>query len=123
MGRAMVRRPLFCSDTESFHFRIRVWGPLPYPVRALLVILSPAEVFGITPSSSFILPPIKLKLATVMGMSKNYSHTNIYSATFKNEVIITSFLIFSNFFVSRPILLKFGTEMLFSITNKNAKFC
>ena len=45
-------------------------------------------------------------------MSKTYLHTENCSAIFRNDVIMTSFLIFYNFFVSCLIWLKFCTKML-----------
>ena len=78
---------------------------------------------GTTPCNSFIWPSLNLKLVTSIGMSKNYSHTKTCWAIFLNDVTMTSFPIFFNFFVSCLILRKFSTEMLLAITNKSTKFC
>ena len=45
-------------------------------------------------------------------MSKTYSQTENCRPSFRNDFIMTSFLIFCNFFVSCQICLKFCTEML-----------
>ena len=41
---------------------------------------------------------------------------------FRNDVTITSFLIFYNFFVASPILLKFCTEIFFVSQRKVKNF-
>ena len=66
---------LFFMENENIHIQET---PSPYPVRAFFVILSRERMFGITPCNSFILPPIKLKFGTVIGMNRSYSRTNIY---------------------------------------------
>ena len=81
----------------------------------------PRGVFGTTPCNSFIWPSINLKLGTSIGMSKKYSQkiAELLLEMTCNDVISH----FCNFFVSCPIFLKFCTEMLIGITNKNTKFC
>ena len=80
-------------------------------------------MFGTTPCNSFFLPSVNLRLGTLIGMSKNYSHTKVHLAIFRNDVIITSFLMFCNPFVSCLILLEFCTEKLLGIRNQNPNVC
>ena len=111
------------SNSQTFYPPVNpdkaTW--LPYPARALLVVLSPRApggMFGTTSCNSFIWPSINLKLGTSIGMTKKYSHW----AIFRNDITMMSFPIFCNFFVSCLILLKFRTEVPLGITNKNTKF-